>query len=253
MGTNENRDGIPASACFGRASAAALAALLILAPVSAPLAAVAPHAVGTASLPDPDSLACRIADRYGAAEFYKINSIHFVFNVHFKDKVMAREWTWFPKADSVIYKGPDAKGLHISAAYSRKNTYSMGSEPVGSIDKSFINDQYWLLFPLHLRWDKGLSFRVAPAVKPGEAYQLTATYSSAGGYTPGDAYDLFVDSSGMMKRWIYRKANSAQPTREAMWSEPKGFSGVGISMEHPGTDPGFKLWFSDVKVAAGPT
>jgi hypothetical protein len=230
-----------------------LALLLLTGAVFYFRAASAPNGARShapAAMPTADSLARRIADRYGARAFPKLDSLHYVFNVHFKDKEIARAWTWFPKSDSVIYNGPDAKGLPISAAYSRKNPASMGSEPVASLDKSFINDQYWLLFPLHLSWDKGLSFSIAAGEKPGEAYRLTATYPAAGGYTPGDAYDLFVDSSATIKRWIFRRGNSPQATQEAFWSAPADFLGVEISLEHPGAGPGFKLWFSQVRVGA---
>jgi hypothetical protein len=236
-------------------SALAASALLLLISGGALPAAEAPVPKALQAkpvLPAPDSLAMRIADRYGADAFSHVNSVHFVFNVNYKGRKIDREWTWFPKEDSVLYSGDDAKGVRLKAAYSRRNAYSMGSESVAAIDRSFINDQYWLLFPLHLRWDKDLKLQIAPGGKPGEAYHLTVMYPSTGGYTPGDAYDLFVDTTATIKRWIFRKGNSPQPTNEAFWSAPAKFDGLEISLEHPGPGKDFKLWFSDVKVAANP-
>ena len=230
----------------------ALSALLVLIPDRPPRAAET-QAAGKSALPAPDSLARRIADRYGAGEFHRVKSVRYTFNVLFKGKHISREWTWFPREDSVLYSGEDPKGLRLKAAYSRRNAYSMGSESVAAIDKSFINDQYWLLFPLHLRWDKDLKLRIAPGEKPGEAYRLTVTYPSSGGYTPGDAYDLFVDSAATLKRWIFRKGNAPQTTKEAFWSAPAAFDGLRISLEHPGPSGDFKLWFTDVKVSADPS
>lgn len=205
------------------------------------------------ALPAPDSLALRIAQRYGADSFSRVKSVHWAFNVLYKGKKIQREWTWFPKEDSVLYSGEDAKGVRLKAAYSRRNAFSMGAENVAAIDKSFINDQYWLLFPLHLSWDKDLKLEVSPGQKPGEAYHLTVMYPSTGGYTPGDAYDLFVDSTATIRRWIFRKGNSPQPTNEAFWSPPARFGGLEISLEHPGPSKDFKLWFSDVKVTVNPS
>lgn len=209
--------------------------------------------VSQAGLPDARALADRIARRYGSDAFYKVSAIRFTFHVRFKEHNIEREWTWFPKQDSVNYRGPDAKGVMLQAAYSRRNAFSLGTDAVAAIDKSFINDQYWLLFPLHLKWDKDLTLKVSRSEMPGESWHLMVAYPSSGGYTPGDAYDLFVDSSGTIKRWIFRKGNSPEPTREAFWSAPVEAGGLGISLEHPGPDPDFHLWFSDVKVSAGPT
>jgi hypothetical protein len=206
-----------------------------------------------AGLPDPKALAERIAVRYGADAFHRVQSLHYKFNVLYKGKATEREWTWFPKQDSVDYRGMDVKGVKLEASYNRNNKFSMASETVAGIDKSFINDQYWLLFPLHLKWDKDLKLEVSPGGKAGEAYHLMVMYPSTGGYTPGDAYDLFVDSTATIKRWIFRKGNSPKPTNEAFWSAPVKVDGLDLSLEHPGPTKDFKLWFTDVKVSSDPT
>src|SRR5690606_39577752 len=86
-----------------------------------------------------DSLALRIAARYGAEAFPGVKALRYKFNVRYKGKDVVREWAWFPVSDSVRYRGPDEKGLPVTAAYSRRNSYSMSSAPVAAIDKSFIN------------------------------------------------------------------------------------------------------------------
>jgi hypothetical protein len=211
--------------------------------------------------PDPHALARRIAERYGVDSFARVQSVHFVFNVHYKGNDVARAWTWFPREDSVVYNGKDAGGAMITAAYSRKNPYSLGSDAVKAVDKMFINDQYWLFFPYHLIWDKDTKMEAsampveAKAQGKAEArrrvaYRMTVTYPSEGGYTPGDAYDLFVDSAGTVVRWVFRKGNGDKPTREAMWSEPVEKGGLNLSLERPGMGDDFRLKFSDVQVVA---
>lgn len=199
-----------------------------------------------------ESLARKVAMRYGLEAFPGVKTIHWVFNVTAGKKDVSRDWTWYPQEDSVLYKGEDAAGAPISAAYSRKNGISMASEQVKSVDKMFINDQYWLLFPLHLAWDSGTTMSVskmpAKGRKTGETYKLTISYPQQGGYTPGDAYDLMVDSSGMVHRWMFRKGNAGKPTTEATWSEPVPVGGLNLSMDRPGTKGPFKVWFTDVRV-----
>jgi hypothetical protein len=199
-------------------------------------------------VPDPRALADRIAERYGSERFQGVASLRYDFNVRYGGKDIKREWTWFPQQDSVVYRGPDPKGVVLQASYSRKNAYSMGSETVAVIDKTFINDQYWLLFPLHLKWDKDLTLSVSVADRAGEAWRLTAIYPASGGYTPGDAYDLFVDSSATIKRWIFRKGNSRDAANEVTWEVPVDKGGLAFSLNHQGIGKDFKLWFTDVFV-----
>jgi hypothetical protein len=252
------RDLLIAAAFVSGATAWAMDNAKDTTPVAVPQASSSPAPpVSQAGLPDARALADRIARRYGSDAFHRVASLRFTFHVRFKERNVerhiGREWTWFPKQDSVSYRGPDAKGLVIQAAYSRRNAFSLKSEQVAAIDKAFINDQYWLLFPLHLKWDKDLALKVFRAERPGEAWRLMVTYPSSGGYTPGDAYDLFVDSTATIKRWIFRKGNAAEPTREAFWSAPVDVGDLGVSLEHSGPDPDFRLWFTDVKVSTGPT
>jgi hypothetical protein len=221
------------------AATLALSALVlaILPPFSAEAAAAEPAAPA-----DARAFANRIAERYGLAEFPKVTSIRFTFNVRHEGKDMAREWTWFPKADSVIFKGKDAKGLEIQAAYSRKNKYSMGAENVAGIDKGFINDEYWLLFPLHLVWDKDIDLKL------GEGGKLTVRYPREGGYTPGDAYDLIAEPDGTIRSWMYHRGGADTVTMRADWAKPTDVDGFPISLDRPGSK-GFKVWFTHVKVA----
>ena len=192
----------------------------------------------------PDSaraFADRIAARYGLAAFPKVESIRFTFHVRRDGGDTARRWTWFPRQDSVVFAGKDPKGLQLQAAYSRRNKYSLASETVAGIDKSFINDRYWLLFPLHLAWDQDLDLKL------GEGNKLTVRYPEQGGYTPGDAYDLFASEDGTLRAWDYRRGAADTVTLHADWAPPKLVDGLPLSLERPGKK-GFKIWFSDVRV-----
>lgn len=218
--------------------------------------------------PDHDSLARLIADRYGASGFHQVQSIHYVFNLRLDGKEIAREWTWFPQADSVAYRGKDPGGLSVEATWSRRNAFSMQSPTVQPLDRWFVNDQYWLLFPLHLAWDRDIRLESAPmetaaGKSGGEAWRLTVTYPPVGGYTPGDAYDLFLDSTGTVRRWIFRKGNAGKATRETRWSTPVPIGPLWLSLEREGQvgsgpggpgpggkgrDPDFKIRFLDVRI-----
>lgn len=227
-----------------RRFAASIAALLAASILAASPALPAAETAAASGSPAPTRarvFADRIAARYGLAEFPKVKSIRFTFNVRHDGKDTAREWTWFPAEDSVLFKGKDPKGLRIQAAYSRRNKYSMGSETVAGIDKDFTSDQYWLLFPLHLAWDQGLDLKL------GEGGLLTVRYPTPGGTAPGDAYDLMADSAGTIRSWIFRRGGSDTITLRVDWAKPADVHGLPISLERRG-EKGFKVWFTNVKV-----
>jgi len=181
-----------------------------------------------------------IAKAGGLEVFSEVQSIAFTFNVQLPEKVLTRSWVWEPKHGQVT-------AVHENKTYDHKSP----AEADKKTDAQFINDQYWLLFPFHLVWDTDTKLTLAeekiPAPISGTPFQrLTIQYGS-GGYTPGDAYDLFFDDDYIVREWIFRKGGSETPTRVTTWEDYKTFSGLNIAQDHRGPD-NFRLWFTDVKV-----
>ena len=62
------------------------------------------------------------------------------------------------------------------------------------IDPGFVNDQYWLVFPLRAYWDSsadvGDKGNQALPLGNGSAKLVSVKYPSEGGYPPGDTWDL---------------------------------------------------------------
>lgn len=236
-------------------AAGALAALLFAVPgfpsgkPASPPSNTPDTATEGRAAPSPDSLARLAARAAGADEFHRVEALHYTFKLRFDGKDIERRWTWHPHEDSVTYRGKDAGGLEVQAAWSRRNRFSMASPQIMALDKWFVNDQYWLLFPMHLVWDKGIRLESAPAGPGGgEAWRLTVVYPPEGGYTPGDAYDIFIDRRGMIKRWTFRKGNAAKPTREAVWTPPVQVGPLRLSLERKGPEGEFRILFADLRV-----
>jgi hypothetical protein len=64
------------------------------------------------------------------------------------------------------------------------------------IDRAFINDKFRALIPFQLVWDDveyTTETLVAAPISQKLMNKLTITYPDKGGYTPGDAYDIFFD------------------------------------------------------------
>jgi hypothetical protein len=76
---------------------------------------------------------------------------------------------------------------------------------------------------------------------------LSVRYPAAGGYTPGDVYDLVAEEDGTIHSWMFHKAGVDTVTMRAHWSAPVLVDGLPLSLNRPGSD-GFKVWFTDVKV-----
>src|SRR5579884_69400 len=93
----------------------------------------------------------QMAKAYGLDSFGQVDAIRYTFNIPgFK---LARTWTWEPKADRVTYEGKGKDGKPVKVTYVRSQLASQPDNVKKEIDPGFVNDQYWLLFPLHVCWD----------------------------------------------------------------------------------------------------
>jgi hypothetical protein len=106
---------------------------------------------------------------------------------------------------------------------------------------------------LRLYWDQSATVTVdeAPLNLPigtGQAKRLTVRYPANEGYTPGDVYELFVDSSDRIVQWIYRKGGDPKPTRITTWEDYKKVGPLTLSLDHNSHDGAFRVWFTDVAV-----
>ncbi len=198
-----------------------------------------------------ESFAKKIANTYGLQSFSKVKSVSFTFNVKTKSRSLSRSWYWEPSSNKVTYKGPGKEGKIITYSYitgSIDKSDSMKS----FVDAKFINDQYWLLFPFHLVWDKkaeltDAGMRPYPVSKK-QAHCLIIKYPpSAGGYTPGDIFELYIGKDNLIHEWVYRQGGK-KDGMALTWEGYKNFNGLKISTVHNVADKSFKLWFSDVKV-----
>lgn len=197
---------------FGNGSVAVLSGFLILA------------MQGTAHAA---TLVDTVLARYGFEAFQRAEEIRFTFRGTLLGMGPSHTWIWKPKSDSVI-------SVDEGIAWSRK---SMG-EKEKKLDKSFINDMYWLTFPLHLGMDKGIRIDVDSQAAPSPVNKemlrrITVTYMQPQGYTPGDVYELFVAPDGLVKEWNYRKGGRKRGFKWT-WEDHAPHGGILFSREHKG-------------------
>ena len=191
----------------------------------------------------------KVAEAYGIQSFGQIEQMRYTFNVQAGDKHVSRSWIWQPKTDEVIFTaGSEAQPV----TYNRKKISAATPDNLRKIDGRFINDNYWLLFPIHMAWDHQAKVdevgRQDLPIGSGKASCLVVSYPPEGGYTPGDVYDLFLDDNFRIIQWIYRKGGSKVPTRVAAWDDYRQVGPLVLSLNRPGADKNFRVWFTNVAV-----
>ena len=195
----------------------------------------------------PDTLPFQVAKAYGIENFDKVNSIAYTWNVR-RDSVtvMTRDWKWNVKDRTVYFADADTSF-----------TYSLDSDSLPKNDGAFINDKYWMMYPFQLAWDSGYTFEtvenVPSPIKGTNSTKLTILYNSGEGaatemgYTPGDAYDLFIDENKMILEWTFRRGNAPEG-RTMTWENVQDFGPIKMATDHMNETGEKIIWFSNIKV-----
>ncbi len=189
------------------------------------------------------TVAQSIAKANGFDNWQKINTINFTFNVDRGSNHFERSWSWNPKT-------------HRVSLMTAKDTIHYNHKAIDSLsinaDKSFINDKFWLLVPFQLLWDDGTTIsKPTKAIAPisnTEMNTISLVYGNEGGYTPGDAYDLYYGEDFIIKEWVFRKGNSETPTMSTTFENYEVFQGIKIAKTHKTADGKFKLYFSNISI-----
>ena len=190
------------------------------------------------------SVAQKIANAHGFDNWENINEIQFTFKVD-RDTIKGngRSWTWRPKDNTVSMEA----GVQ-NVSYNRSNTDSIPA----NVDRAFINDKYWLMVPFQLVWDDTAKIsepRQAEApISKTKLDVITITYPEKGGYTPGDAYDIYYDDEFIIREWSYRQGNSEEVSLSNTFENYQDFNGIKIAIDHKKDEGKWNLNFADVSV-----
>ena len=198
----------------------------------------------------------KIAKTYGLDSFGQIDAIRYTFNLQFPGVNVSRSWVWEPKTNKVSYEGKDKDGKPVKVTYMRSELSSQPDAVKNDVDPGFINDNYWLQFPFHAYWDTSATVTDGGMHKlpmgKGSAERVVVKYpSEAGGYTPGDTWELYVGPDNRVKEFIYHRGGPKKPSVVvATWAGYKKAGPLLISTDHHGTADGkpLHLFLSDVSV-----
>jgi hypothetical protein len=201
-------------------------------------------------------IAEQIAKTYGLDSFGQIEAIRYTWNLELPGVKLSRKWEWEPKTGRVSFEGKDKAGNPVKATYVRSQLSSQPDNVKNEIEPAFANDQYWLVFPFHVVWDSSPDVQDKGKQKlplgKGSAEEVVVKYpAEAGGFTPGDTWELFVGADNRVQELDFHHGGSAKPSVViATWAGYKKAGPLLISTEHRGTADGkpLHLFFSDVSV-----
>jgi hypothetical protein len=204
-----------------------------------------------------DPIIDNIAKAYGLDSYDKIEAIRYTWNIDIPGLFKAsHKWEWEPKTGKINFESTDKDGKPIKVSY---DSSQLGSQPdavKNEVEPAFVNDNYWLIFPFHAYWDKSATITNQGTKKlpigAGSARLVSVKYpAEAGGYTPGDTWDLYVGKDYRVVQFVYHRGGDKKPSLvTATWTGNKKAGPLLVSTEHRGTADGkpLHLWISDVAV-----
>lgn len=161
------------------------------------------------------AIAKQIAQTYGLDSFGQIEALRYTWNLEAPGLKVSRSWVWHPKTDEVSYEGKDKSGNAVKVSYLRSQVDSQPANIKDVIDPAFVNDQYTLLFPLHVHWDSWADVHDMGMQKlpqgEGTARQVVVKYPSEGGYTPGDTWELYIGPDKRVQQFAYHRGGAGKP------------------------------------------
>ena len=203
-----------------------------------------------------DPILDQIAKTFGVDSWDKVEAVRYTWNGEITGLFKAaHKWEWEPKTNKVSYEGTDKDGKPVKVSYVRTDLSTQSDAVKNQVDPSFINDNYWALFPFHAYWDKSATITNEGTKKlpigTGSATLVSVKYpAEAGGYTPGDTWDLYVGKDNRVQAMVYHRGGSTKPSLVvASWTGNKKAGPLLISTEHRGTADGKPLHISISNVA----
>jgi hypothetical protein len=199
----------------------------------------------------------QIAKTYGLDSYGKVEAIRYTWNGEIPGVFkLSHSWEWEPKTGKVSFESTDKDGKPVKVTYVSSQLGSQPDNVKNEVAPAFVNDNYWLLFPLHAYWDTSATVTDQGMKKlpigNGSAKLVSVKYpQEAGGYTPGDTWDLYVGKDNRVEQMVYHRGGAQKPSLVTVnWTGYKKAGPLLISTEHRGTADGkpLRVFITDVAV-----
>ena len=170
---------------------------------------------------DSSDLAARVSAAAGVDRWPSVTTVAFTWKHHPSGN--ERSYVWSP-SDGTVVKTQDGESITVTMD-------AIDSPEERRAHAAFVNDHYWMLFELRLAWDTGVEFedlgpQPVPRFEDMEPHRaLRVHYVGEGGYTPGDAYALFLGEDDLPVAWAFYREdmeNAALVTTREDWQTVSG-------------------------------
>lgn len=203
-----------------------------------------------------DPIIEKIAKVYGIDSWDQIEAIRYTWSIDLPGLFKAtHKWEWEPKTGKISFESTDKDGKPVKVSYDSSQLSSQPDQVKNQVEPAFVNDNYWLLFPFHAYWDKSASITNEGMKKmpigAGSATLVSVKYpKEAGGYTPGDTWDLYVGKDYRIEQLLFRHGGDKKPSLvTAKWAGYKKAGPLLFSTQHPGTADGKPLTITITNIA----
>ena len=198
-----------------------------------------------------------VAKAYGLDSYGQIDAIRYTWNGEIPGVFkLSHKWEWEPKTGKISFESTDKDGKPVKVSYDSSKLNSQPDQVKNEVEPAFVNDNYWLIFPFHAYWDKSAAITNEGSKKlpigAGSATLVSVKYpAEAGGYTPGDTWDLYVGKDHRVQAMVYHRGGDRKPKLvTASWTGYKKAGPLVVSTEHRGTADGkpLHIWITNVAV-----
>jgi len=198
----------------------------------------------------------KLAKTYGIDSWDQVQAIRYSFNLEIPGLFkVSRSWEWEPKTGKVTYEGQDKDGKPVKVSYLRSQLSSAPDNVKNEIEPGFVNDNYWFILPFHVYWDTSAAvtdegMQKLPQGK-GSAEKVVVKYpAEAGGYTPGDTWDLYIGKDNRIEQMVYHRGGPKKPSLvTSSWEGYKKAGPLLVSTNHRGSADGKPLHLTHTGVA----
>jgi len=198
----------------------------------------------------------QVAKTYGLDSYGQIEAIRYTWNGEITGLFKAsHKWEWEPKTGKITFETTGKDGKPVKVTYDSSQLGSQSDQVKNEVEPAFVNDNYWLLFPFHAYWDTSANvtdegMKKLPA-GAGSAELVSVKYPpEAGGYTPGDTWDLYVGKDHRVEYLVFHHGGTRKPSLvNATWTGYKKAGPLLVSTEHRGTADGKPLHISITDVS----
>lgn len=198
----------------------------------------------------------KVAKTYGLDSWGQIEGLRYTWNLQLGKISLSRSWEWEPKTGKVTYTAKDKDGKPVNVTYVRSELSSQPDSVKNDIEPAFVNDNYTFLFPFRAYWDTTPAVidegMINLPIGSGSAELLAVKYpSGAGGYTPGDTWELFVGKDSRVEFLEYHRGGDKRPSiLFVTWGRQKKVGPLLVATDDRGTADGqpLRLFFTNVAV-----